>query len=113
MPVTVTAAPQGTPLVHLTGEFDLNQVVEVEAALTDALDGDSGALIVDLSGVGFLDSMMLRQLVRAHERARAADRKLVLVRPSPMVWRVFVVTGLASMITSSDSVAEAEELIPL
>jgi anti-anti-sigma factor len=109
MPVTATAAPLGTPLIQLAGDFDINNVVEVEAALEEAFATDSDALIVDLSDVGFLDSMMLRQIAHAHERAHAADRRLVLVRPDAIIWRVFTVTGLAALIPSWDSVEEAEE----
>jgi anti-sigma B factor antagonist len=109
MPVTVTATPLGTPLIQLAGDFDLNNVVEVEAALAETFEGDSGALILDLSGVGFLDSMMLRQIADAHQRANADDRRLVLVRPDAIIWRVFTVTGLAAIIPSWDSVDEADE----
>jgi anti-anti-sigma factor len=109
MPVTVTAAPLGTPLIRLAGDFDLNNVVQVEAALTEAFEGDHDGLIIDLTGVDFLDSMMLRQIAAAHERAQSLDRRLVVVRPDPIMWRVFTITGLASVIPSSASVDEAEE----
>jgi anti-anti-sigma factor len=109
MPVTVTATSLGTPLVRLTGDFDINNVAQVEAALTEVFRHDAAALIVDLGDVGFLDSMVLRQIVGAHERARAAERTMVLVRPEPIIWRVFTITGLAAMIQSSESVDDADE----
>jgi anti-anti-sigma factor len=109
MPVTVTATPLGTSLIRLTGDFDLNNVVEVEVAFGEAFQSDARTLIVDLSGVGFLDSMVLRQIASAHARAHAAERELVLIRPDPIIWRVFTVTGLASLMASYDSVDAAED----
>jgi anti-anti-sigma factor len=109
MPVTATATPLGTPLVRLVGDFDVNDVVEVETALGEAFENDAAALIIDLSSVGFLDSMMLRQIAHARERAQQAERKLVLVRPDPIIWRVFTITGMAEIIASFASVDEADE----
>ena len=108
MPVIATATPAGIPLVRLTGDFDINDVVEVESALAEAFENDAKALIIDLGDVGFLDSMMLRQIAHARERAQQAEWKLVLVRPEPIIWRVFTITGLAGIIPSFDSVADAE-----
>jgi hypothetical protein len=34
---------------------------------------------------------------------------MVLVRPEPIIWRVFTITGLAAMIQSSESVDDADE----
>jgi hypothetical protein len=53
--------------------------------------------------------MMLRQIAYAHERAQASDRRLVMVRPDAIIWRVFTLTGLAAIIPSWESVADAEE----
>jgi anti-sigma B factor antagonist len=109
MPVTVTATSLGTPLIRLAGDFDINNVAQVEAALSEVARHEANALIVDLGDVEFLDSMVLRQIVGAHERAQAGGRNLVLVRPQPIIWRVFTITGLASLIQSAESVDEAEE----
>jgi anti-anti-sigma factor len=51
-----------------------------------------GLLVIDLTGVSFIDSTGLRVLLTAAERAREQGRRLVVVRPPPPALRVFHLT---------------------
>jgi anti-sigma B factor antagonist len=51
-------------------------------------------VVIDLSGVGFIDSSGLRVLVEAHQRAEAEARRLVLSGPSRQVLRLLEISGL-------------------
>jgi anti-anti-sigma factor len=51
-------------------------------------------VVIDLSGLDFMDSTGLRILVTAHERARNAGRRLVLIRGNEMIQRVLRLTRL-------------------
>jgi anti-anti-sigma factor len=82
-------------LLRLRGELDIAWVGD----LTDALDRAAGPqVVVDLSGLSFVDSSGAAALVRATQAAESAGRRLALVRPSPPVARVFELLGLASVI---------------
>ena len=107
MAVRVFRGTASATVVELTGDFDMNNVVEVETAFGAALESDGGDVILDLAGVEFLDSMLLRQIVHAHERAQGLGRRLMIVRPDPVLWRIFTVSGLAAIIPSVASVANA------
>jgi anti-sigma B factor antagonist len=50
--------------------------------------------VVDLSGVGFVDSSGLRVLIEAHQRAQADSRRLVLSGSTRPVLRLLQITGL-------------------
>ncbi len=78
----------------LTGEFDLAGVQEFQDAIQKAEAEKPKALLIDLSGLSFMDSSGLRALVMAEERARAARRRLAIVPGPPHVRRVFEITQL-------------------
>jgi anti-sigma B factor antagonist len=51
-------------VLMLDGDFDRSNTAQVEQALDDALHAGRPQLVVDLRGVSFLDSTMLRVLIR-------------------------------------------------
>lgn len=78
-------------VVQLYGELDVANSVTFERRLRVAQrHGDR--VIVDLSGLHFIDMGGLRVLVRAHERA--PDGWLMLFRGPRAVHRAFELTGL-------------------
>jgi anti-sigma B factor antagonist len=76
-----------------SGELDMGSAPVLEEALlrTEADPGASGSLVVDLRGLGFIDSSGLRVLLKAQERANRSGRKLTLVRGPIEVQRVFTI----------------------
>ena len=65
--------------------FETREGAETHVALRGELD---------LSGLTFLDSTGLRLIVAADQRAREADRRLVVVKGPVAVHRVFSITKL-------------------
>lgn len=78
-------------VISVVGEVDASSVGRLVAALRPVPDGD---VIVDLSGVTFLDSSGLRVLVEAHHDAQANGGSLLLRRPASVVRRLLEVSGL-------------------
>ena len=76
----------------LTGELDMSNSDELDAALAEAdwLDGET--VHVDLSGLTFIDSCGLRSLLRAHTKGR----NVVIDSPTAQVRKVFEITGLSA-----------------
>lgn len=81
-------------LIELSGEFDLAGVQKFEAELTKLEAGSPGVVVVDLTGLDFMDSSGLRALVLADQRAQKAGRRLAIVPGPPGVKRVFEITQL-------------------
>lgn len=92
--------------VVLRGELDLSTVEKVEEELR-RVEGDGvEVLVLDLSGLSFLDSTGLRLMVTAHQRAQKADRRLVIVKGPETVHRVFTITKLDEKLEMVDDVSE-------
>jgi anti-sigma B factor antagonist len=97
-----------TEVLMLDGEFDLRALPEFDQAVDHALESGRRNLVVDLRGVSFLDVTMLSALVRGCALLLAHDRRFALIRPRPLIWRTFVLTGL-SRIPTFGGVTEAVE----
>jgi anti-sigma B factor antagonist len=80
--------------VALRGELDLSSAPKLEEELDRVEAAAPETIVVDLSKLVFLDSTGLRCLVTADERARAAGRRVVIVRGPDPVQRVFSITRL-------------------
>lgn len=84
--------PLGIVLI-LGGELDVATVPLLQEQLDHAMRS-SAVVVIDLAGLGFIDSNGLRVLVRTEEQLRASGGQLVLLGGSPAVYRVFELTGL-------------------
>jgi anti-anti-sigma factor len=65
----------GTAVVALIGEIDVAQAPSVREALLTALQGDAEGLEIDLSGVSFLGSSGVAELVMACKLAQNLGRE--------------------------------------
>ena len=93
-------------VVHLVGELDLYNAHLVREALLACCEEEPGRLVVDLSGVDFLDSTALGVLVEA--RTRMADRQaFVLAAPGSETSRALEVSGLDKHFVVRTTVEEA------
>jgi anti-anti-sigma factor len=81
----------------------------LDAELSEIEADAPAVLIIDLSGLQFMDSSGLRALVMADERARAQSRRLAIVPGPPMVKRVFEITKLDQRL---DLVEDASAVSP-
>jgi len=102
-----TREESGRTVVAAVGEVDVYTAPTLDAELTRATDAGATALVVDLSGVDFLDSTGLSVLVKALERLRARDGRLDVVVTAERVAKVFRITGLDEMLTLHGSLDDA------
>ena len=83
----------GFTRVTLCGELDLATAPQLADALANAPDG-AAVVILDLSGLTFMDSTGIRVILRAEQHARMHGAELVVVRPPDAVMRVLELVGL-------------------
>jgi anti-anti-sigma factor len=76
-------------LVRPRGELDLATSDRLQTAL-DAVDASTPLIVLDLSGVSFLDASGLRVLIEAK---RTLGERLTLLPGAPAVQRLFALTG--------------------
>ena len=106
--VATAARGDGQVQIELRGELDLSTVGKVEEELR-RVEGDSPKVVVlDLSGLSFLDSSGLRCLVRADERAKESGMRFVLVRGPAAVQKVFEITRLEERLEIVDDASELD-----
>ena len=79
-------------VIAVRGEVDLHTAPKVEYAIERAAQTD-GAVVVDMSGVAFMDSTALSALVRTKDSLQRQGTSLRLAAPSQAVERIFSVTG--------------------
>jgi anti-anti-sigma factor len=89
----VSVEQQGvTALLQVRGDFDLQAIGHVEAAVDGALLSRARRIVFDLSGVTFLDLAGLMTVLRANERSRAQRFDVLVVPPRGLARRVFTLT---------------------
>ena len=80
--------------IAMRGELDLEHAYTFDEELKRVEALDPACICLDLRELSFLDSCGLARLVAARRRARKAGRRLVLVRGSRAVQRLFQLTAV-------------------
>lgn len=87
---------QSSATLRPTGDLDLSSADDVTALVRTALERPGlKELVIDLSGVAFIDSSGTGALVHAHNLADEAGVEIVLLGMQPQVLRIFEISGLA------------------
>jgi anti-sigma B factor antagonist len=84
--------------VAVRGEVELATAPVLTAALEEGIRRSSGAFVVDLAAVDFLDSSGVACLVRARALLGRDERALALVCPPGSVRRVLELTGIDELV---------------
>jgi anti-sigma B factor antagonist len=94
-------------VIAVTGEIDLATSPDLrDRLMAQEADGVS-AIVVDLTGVSFLDSTGLGVLVGAYRRQEEAGGTLKLVVTEPRILKVLEITDLTSVFPVFASVDDA------
>jgi len=99
------AGPTATVALH--GRLDFKGV-EIVAPPLATLSASKRGLVIDMSGVTFIASVGVRQLLTASlELARRGEGRLVLLRPAEPVVNVLGAAGVTDFMTIVHSEREA------
>lgn len=102
-----TREESGFTVVAPAGEVDVFTAPKLDEALAPLTSQQQPRIIVDFTGVDFLDSSGLGVLVKALKRVRDHDGTLRLVVTSDRIAKVFRVTGLDAVIPLYDTLPDA------
>ena len=89
--VVVEGNPDATIVVRLVGELDIEGAPKLREALLAIGAGD---IVIDLSGLSFIDSTGLNVLVGADKQVVARGRRMTLRAPGRQVAGVLKISGL-------------------
>jgi anti-sigma B factor antagonist len=111
--ITVSRTTAGNiPIVAVNGEVDVYSAPALKDRITELLEAGDTTLIVDLGGVGFLDSTGLGALVEARAATTEAGGSLPLVCSQERILKLFTITGLDGVFTIHSSVGDAVAALP-
>lgn len=91
-------AEGGAPLVVARGELDLASAPQLRSALMRATADDPSRLVVDLTGVTFVDSTGIGVIIGTMRRGERRDRDLRIRGASPGVRRILEIAGLTALL---------------
>ena len=94
-------------VIHVVGEVDVYTAPQLRERLDQEIDSGNHHLVVDLSGVTFMDSTGLGVLVGRLKQIRLHDGTMRLVCAHDRVLKVFVITGLDKVFAIFPTVSEA------
>jgi anti-anti-sigma factor len=81
-PATLDSERHGdNVVVSVVGELDVFNASEITAAIEAAVPPDVHGAVIDLTGVGFLDSTAIRKLFGLTSRLRERRQRVLIVTP--------------------------------
>ncbi|MCA1842532.1 MAG: STAS domain-containing protein [Actinobacteria bacterium] len=95
-------------VVWLDGEQDIATVAVLADTLASVTSADDANLIVDLSGVTFMSTATIDQLIRGRNLLLGLSRNLTLRFPSKCARRLLDLCGLAGLVEPSEGAIRIE-----
>ena len=99
----------GSVICHLAGNLEHLTVGTFRDVISQVIPKQS--VIIDLSGVPFLESAGLGALIGAARRVREMGGEAIICAPRPSVNRVLEMVGLPRIVCVANSVADAVALL--
>jgi anti-anti-sigma factor len=111
--IPAVAGGAAPPVLELEGEFDLDNVPEIDRFLRRNLGPlyHQRHLVIDLARTTFIDSSFVAFLLKLWQAQRAEGRELLLARPGGQVRRVFGLLGLHNVVPVFDSAEAAADSV--
>ena len=80
--------------ISVEGELDLSSALTFDEEIRRAEEREPRTLVIDLSGLKFLDSTGLRLIMSAEARAKKRGHRLAIVEGTQAVQRIFRLAGV-------------------
>ena len=103
---------RGCTVLEVRGELDMATSPQLREGLQRLVDAGDRQVVVDLAGVGFMDSSGLGALVVMFKALRDVGGRLCVAAVQPAVHSVLTVTSVDRAIQVYDSVQAAEADVP-
>ena len=101
----------GIPVLKVTGEIDIYTAPMFKQAVVNMVTEGSKNVIIDLSGVTFMDSSGFGTLLGATRRLRPSGGGLHLAAPNSTIQRMLRLTRLDSIMRIYDTIEEAARAV--
>lgn len=84
--------------LYLSGDFDVRHTADVRLAIHELLNEGADTVVLEVSGVSYVDLTALRVVAMATKLAGRSGQRLVLRGCSPKVVRMLHLTRLARVV---------------
>jgi anti-anti-sigma factor len=91
-------AGYGAVVLDVDGEFDMSEVETFRSCVDEIITSCDRAVVVDLAGVTFIDSLAIQALLNTRRRLAGEGREFRLRHPSAPVARIFELAGLTNLL---------------
>lgn len=102
-----TRSVDGYTVVAVAGDVDISTSPTLRSALTEATGDGTGVIVVDLTGVPFVDSTALGVLVGAYTTVRNNGGRFAIVNDHEPVLKVLRITALHDVLNVQPTLAGA------
>ncbi len=92
--LTIEELEPGVVMIALRGELDLAHAYTFDEELRRIEESRPTCVVINLKELSFLDSCGLARLLAARRRARRAGHRLILVRGSAAIQRLFALSAV-------------------
>ncbi|MGZ4749397.1 MAG: STAS domain-containing protein [Oryzihumus sp.] len=100
LPLTATATTSGGDArVRLVGELDMATASQLVSLVETLLRGGHRDVVLDLTGLTFVDAGGLAGLVAAHTLCRNEEADLTISGCRPLTQQLLALTGLSDLLT--------------
>jgi anti-anti-sigma factor len=95
-------------IAHIHGEVDMSNAEQLGAALGSQVPTDARALVLDLTGVGYLDSAGIRMIYNLRNRLDDRGHQLTLVLgPEAAIAETLRIAGVTRSVAAVETVEAA------
>lgn len=105
--IAVTSHDTKTAVINMTGQLSAMSTADLKEAVTAILDGGQNHILLELSGVDFIDSSGLGAVIGGLKAARLVGGDLRLVAPGTQVTMILRLTNLDQILPVYPSVHAA------
>ena len=102
-----TTSHEGTLVLAVVGQVDVGSAASMRRHLFKLLDAGHINVVIDMTGVDFMDSSGLNVLIGAVRAVRPAGGSIRVAAPSTQLRQLFEVTGVHKILDLYESVASA------
>ncbi len=96
-------------ILYLSGEIDLRTSPQLRGTFLELIDEKPNRIILDLSGVSYVDSSGVGTIVELKRRTMRYKSEVVLVGLQTRVRSLFEITRLDKFFTITNTIDEARE----
>jgi anti-sigma B factor antagonist len=93
----------GVVVLAFAGELDLAMHGRFHDLVDEIVAEQPRLVVADLAEAGFMDSTMLRELLRAHSALQEAGAQLIVAAPQPPILRLLELTGTDAVLNVADT----------